>query len=150
MAGDTQERTVRHAMFEYVDEHGQRRYALRGDTVHLTAGEVERGDRFGALVPEGGQLTGLGVEAPAPAPVDTPVADVEPLAADLATSLADAIPPLHPAAAASGTQVEAHPAARPQQVAPKAAWVEHAVDQGADREEAEAMTKADLIAQYSS
>jgi hypothetical protein len=31
----------------------------------------------------------------------------------------------------------------------KAAWVDHAVSQGADRQEAEAMTKDDLIATYS-
>ncbi len=31
----------------------------------------------------------------------------------------------------------------------KAAWVDHAVSQGADRQEAEAMTKDDLIAKYS-
>lgn len=30
----------------------------------------------------------------------------------------------------------------------KATWVDHAVDQGADRDEAEAMTKAELVEQY--
>lgn len=37
---------------------------------------------------------------------------------------------------------------RPKQVAPKADWVDWAVSQGADRAEAEEMTKADLIAEF--
>jgi len=40
------------------------------------------------------------------------------------------------------------PAARPIVNSPKAAWVEYAVTQGADRETAEAMKKADLITAY--
>lgn len=37
---------------------------------------------------------------------------------------------------------------RPKHVAPKAEWVDYAVTQGADREGAEDMTKADLIEMY--
>ncbi|GII84592.1 hypothetical protein Ssi03_25820 [Sphaerisporangium siamense] len=37
---------------------------------------------------------------------------------------------------------------RPPQSAPKAAWVDYAVSQGADREQAEATSKADLIDRY--
>lgn len=40
------------------------------------------------------------------------------------------------------------PAARPVQVAPKGAWVDYAVSQGAEREAAEALTKEKLIEQY--
>lgn len=37
---------------------------------------------------------------------------------------------------------------KPKQVAPKADWVDYAVSEGLDRDEAEAMTKAELIEQY--
>jgi hypothetical protein len=37
---------------------------------------------------------------------------------------------------------------KPKTIAPKSDWVDHAVAQGADRAEAEAMKKADLIAAY--
>lgn len=37
---------------------------------------------------------------------------------------------------------------RPKHVAPKAEWVDYAVTQGADREGAEDMTKAELIEMY--
>ena len=39
---------------------------------------------------------------------------------------------------------------RPSQADPKAAWVDYAVDQGADRETAESSTKQELISQYGS
>lgn len=40
------------------------------------------------------------------------------------------------------------PVELPAQVAPKAAWVDYAVAQGADRGQADAMTKQELIATY--
>lgn len=59
----------------------------------------------------------------------------------------------------SASQPEAAPAERPEsaeasaerpkQVAPKAEWVEFAVSQGAVRDEAEALTKAELIEMFS-
>lgn len=39
-------------------------------------------------------------------------------------------------------------AGKPKHVAPKAEWVDYAVTQGADRDEAEDMTKAELIELY--
>lgn len=41
-------------------------------------------------------------------------------------------------------------ASRPAQVAPKAEWVDYAVSQGASREEAEGLTKAELVEMYAS
>jgi len=43
---------------------------------------------------------------------------------------------------------EAAPASAPPSSAPKAAWVDWAVSQGADRAAAEAMTKLNLIGEY--
>lgn len=45
-------------------------------------------------------------------------------------------------------EAEAAPASAPASSAPKAAWVEWAVSQGADQAEAEAMTKLNLIGEY--
>lgn len=50
------------------------------------------------------------------------------------------------AEALGGTEVQ--PVERPNKTATKAAWVEYAVSQGADPANAEAVTRADLIARY--
>lgn len=47
-----------------------------------------------------------------------------------------------------GTAEETAAVPRPGRDEPKAAWIEYAVSQGADRGEAEAMTKADLLDRY--
>lgn len=46
------------------------------------------------------------------------------------------------------TEGDDAPAVKPAQNAPKAEWVGFAVSQGADPEDAEALTKADLVEKY--
>lgn len=55
-------------------------------------------------------------------------------------------PPVEPEPAPSIPSAE--PAGRPIVNAPKADWVDYAVGQGADRDEAESLTKAELLDLY--
>lgn len=52
------------------------------------------------------------------------------------------------AQAAEPEEAEPESDSKPKHVAPKAEWVDYAVTQGADRDEAEDMTKAELIELY--
>lgn len=48
------EKTVYLRAFPYTDDKGRERVALRGETVELTAEDVERGERLGAFVLDAG------------------------------------------------------------------------------------------------
>ena len=64
----------------------------------------------------------------------------------LAYPVAETAPPVEMPDVQAAADVEVRSAAKPIVNSPKAAWVDHAVSLGFDRDEAAAMSKADLIA----
>lgn len=130
-------RTVAHAAFRFTLEQrsldGQLRRvvrtALRGDRVLVDDVDLARGELYGALI-----------EGPLPAvPVTTVPVETVPTPAGPVASTDPAGPP--PPADPDGS---AEPE-RPPKVAAKGVWVEYAVAGGMDRDEAEEMTKDQLI-----
>jgi hypothetical protein len=120
------ERTVRVALLSYRDENGLDRIAMRGQK------ELERAERLGAVV-EGDLEDGPAATVAQPQPpVDPAVAGLTEggeVAGEAETASASA-------ADGSG---------RPGRQSSKGAWVDYAVSRGMDRDEAESMTRDQLI-----
>lgn len=53
MTNAREDRQIAHASFWYIDADGIERLALRGDSVSLGAGDLERGEKAGAFVADG-------------------------------------------------------------------------------------------------
>lgn len=155
-------RTVVHALLTYSDENGHELMALRGQEVELGDEELERAERFGAVV-----------EGPLPAAPGAPV--LEPVTVALPADPASTVEvtpaeaggetPGDPDVASSGGDAgggdsgdaDGAPAdtaaggdgpRRPARVEAKGVWVDYAVARGAAREEAEKMTKDQLLDTY--
>lgn len=116
---------------------------LRDAAVDPKPGDFLAPINAGKADPHGPEVVSPGLHAVPPAPiVPGPVSD-DPAAQDARES-----------EVAKQVLVEGQPAttvaepSRPPQSAPKAAWVDWAVSQGADRAEANATSKADLIEAY--
>lgn len=69
-------RTVVHALYSWTDEDGLPRMALRGEEVELGGKELERAERFGAVVE--GDLPAAEGGFPEGGPVVAPVLPVDP------------------------------------------------------------------------
>lgn len=74
------------------------------------------------------------------------IEEVEDLAAPIPADAVGWPAPTPDAAGSSGDTTSG--SARPSQAAPKAAWVDYATTQGATREDADGMSKADLVEKY--
>ncbi|GHJ11210.1 hypothetical protein TPA0907_55770 [Micromonospora humidisoli] len=130
------DKTILHATFWYIDDEGRHLTALRGDTVAITRDEdLKRGERYGAFATAKDLAAGTPLRR---------LLDLRQANAQTAT----------PAPA----EVEATPDAKEERPAPSATkpdWVAYHVSQRPDdvdedtaRAEAEAMTKAELVARY--
>ncbi|WP_018599666.1 hypothetical protein [Mycobacterium sp. 155] len=137
-------RTVAVAVWSYLGSDGRRRRGYYGQDVTLTDDEAERGDQAGALAP------------PAPPKTGQPAAATEPVAVELEADHdeADDETDPHPADDDTGSAPPPPPAEirRPAKAAAHDTWVEYAVAATAHttdpitREQADAMTKTELIA----
>lgn len=99
--------------------------AARGDLIQVSAAEAERGESLGALAD----------------PDEVMFEDAPEVEMDDKTTVAEV-------RSETVTDDEGEPT-KPPRAASKEAWVDYAVAYGADRAEAEDMTKADLIDTYS-
>lgn len=140
----TTRRTVAHALFRYwrTDAHGPRykAMAVRGDVIDVEGVDLEVGERHGALV-DGDLPTSA---APVPSAL-------------LTSEISGGSDPADPNEPDDGIHV-GDPAVtlaadpdqppRPKTVAAKSVWVDYAVGRGMTREEAEALTKDDLLTRF--
>lgn len=119
--------------------------AARGEEIEVSAAEAKRGEGLGFLA-DGDAVKAAAQES---AQAEQEAATKEAEAATALQEAADART-LAESASATGDLADLEPAAadRPPRAANKAAWVDYAVAQGADRGEAEAMSKDDLVAAY--
>lgn len=145
-------KTIRVATWEYRDKAKKRRRAFYGDVVDLPAPEVKRGEAagvFGAFdevadesAPKPQQSKGddksAGDALPSP-PVAEGADDLDGIGDDADTSEAGQ------GSDADGGDDAGSDAGRPKYTAPHATWVEYAVSQGMDHDEAQATDRADLI-----
>ncbi|WP_229401921.1 hypothetical protein [Micromonospora okii] len=160
------EKTIVHGSFWYLDRDGLHQTAVRGDTVDITRDEdLKRGERHGAFATDEDLAEGSDFRAfvDRRAAAGTPgVVYVDPADVEARTSPAGSADPriqsgLIDPATVPGTPGGGATASegRPPVAASKADWVAYHVDQRPDdideataRAEAEAMTKADLVARY--
>lgn len=135
------DRTIWHAIFEWFED-GVRHVAYRGEVVDIPQNVIDQYEKFGVF------------DAPAPVvdeDVDaesvTPV-EITPDFDDFETSLAETADPepvVDEPVAAEPTETKVPP----KKTAPVKEWEDYAVDVGGiDREQAEALTKPDLIAKF--
>jgi hypothetical protein len=111
--------------------------AVRGQVVELSAEEAQRGDALELLV-DPDAVRSAAEDA-------TDAADEAARAAEEARTAEEREAESRSLLDAAGGEV---PTERPPRAAAKAAWVDYAVTQGADRAEADGMSKDDLIAAY--
>lgn len=133
-------RTLAVATWEYTIK-GRDRRAYFGDVVDLPASEIKRGEAAGVF----GQKEPKASPAPDPAPepaVDDPAPE-DPVDEGPVSEEGDVLEGLDDADAESGAGDA--PVERPKNAAPQEDWVEFAVANGMDREEAQATDRADLI-----
>jgi hypothetical protein len=124
---------------EGVPGRWQHNTAARGESIEVSSDEAKRGEGLGFLEDPDS------VRAAAEEAVSAEQEAVE--AAEAARQAeVEAVEARSAVEAAGGDDVIQ--AVRPPRAAAKAAWVDYAVSQGADRGEAEAMSKEDLVGTY--
>ena len=138
MAPATSTRTVVHALFDYWRENVEglrwRATALRGERIEVETLDLERGERLGALTD--GPLPTPGHPFPLP-PLTPDVAG----GSDPVVVEGEHLEPVDPAV------IPAVPP-RPKTVAPVSAWRDYAVARGMKRDDANELSKDELIAKY--
>jgi len=124
------EKTIRVAVWEYLDHEGKRRFAYFGDVVDLLDSEIARGEQVEAF---GADLTLSDLaDQPDPSTKAEVPAEQPAFPADPGTATSDTPP-------ASDVKLE-----RPKNAAPKPEWVEYAAWRGVDG--VEDMSKDELVA----
>ncbi|MFF2060033.1 MULTISPECIES: hypothetical protein [Actinomycetes] len=124
------EKTIRVAVWEYLNHEGKRRFAYFGDVVDLPDSEIERGEQveaFGADLTLSDLADQPDPSTKAEVPAEQPATPAEPGATTSDT------PP------AADVKLE-----RPKNAAPKPEWVEYAAWRGIDG--VEDMSKDELVA----